>query len=140
MNYVWCGGAAVLALMSGGALLACSKHGPAQLPMAGIYARGTARIEVCEIVVTDRHRAQHARAIYLQIAELGEQMAAQRARDARRLVTLTSRPSLDPAAIHAAVHRLEADQRAAFQEYVALQMELRKTLTQREFTQLGRFK
>jgi len=121
------------------ALAACSKHRPASLPIASIYGRSTARLEVTAIVITDEQRAERAREIYTKIAQLGEGLAHERKRAADRVTELTSEPQLDVEQIEAAIGQIKRDQKAAFVAYIALQMELRKTLTAREFEQLGRF-
>jgi hypothetical protein len=121
------------------ALSACAKHRPARLPLASIYARNTARLEVTTIVVTDEQRADRARHIYTAIAALGERLEKEREHTAAQVVHLTSQPALDLDQVEAAIGRVKRDQKAAFVRYVELQMELRKALTPREFKQLGRF-
>jgi hypothetical protein len=120
-------------------LVACSKHRPARLPVADIYARNTSRLEVSAIVVADERRAERAREIYLAIAELGERLQKDRQRTAERIVQLTAQPTLDVAQVETVVGQIKQEQRAAFARYVELQMDLRKTLTAEEFKRLGRF-
>jgi len=128
------------ALGSIAALSACSKHRPAHLPVVGIYARNTARLEVTAIVVTDQERVERAREIYTAIAELGEQLSQKRLQSAAQVTELTAQSTFDLTQVEATVGQIKRDQKEAFTRYIALQMELRKTLTAREFKQLGRFK
>lgn len=107
--------------------------------MAGVYNKSSCRTEVSLLVVSERGRGARVKQAYSEMADQVEVLSAKRDEANARLVALSRKASLDEAAVRAQVQVIEADTRAAFERYVALQMELRGLLSEKEFNQLRSF-
>jgi hypothetical protein len=125
---------------------ACSSRPPPRLAVE-LTARATAKAGVVSMVVSDRHRAERLRAIYLEVIDLGREL--DRAHVAARTQCASAperRARLSAASDPVASGVLGCSiapplaERTALDQYSRLMLEARTLLTQREFEKLARMR
>ena len=134
-------GAACLVLAGCG-----GQEGPPRHPSAELTARATAKLELIDLVVFDRARADRVRDLYLRIADVGRDFDLARARailSARVAAEqrATAAAQLAPAGSAALEGMLAPpleEGRAFADRYTALMLELRAVLSEDEFEKLSR--
>jgi hypothetical protein len=116
----------------------CGPDLPPSLPSTDAHLRSAARVELVDLVISDRARAAKVRDLYVEIEEL---MVAVKRTTAGEIVKLgVENPTRSDADTRAAVAKVRDADRAAFRRYVKLQMELRRTMTADEFAKLDAIK
>jgi hypothetical protein len=134
-----------LALLTACALLACNvKSAPPRHPVGELTFSGKAKADVVDLIVWDRTRAERLRQIYLRIAALEYEFDLARARAVEAPRSAPGRPSAGAApAERVNAEELErfllpplAESQGTFERYVALVLEARSLLTEREFERL----
>jgi hypothetical protein len=107
---------------------------PPQLATTGAQVRAASRIELVELVIGDRARAEKVRALYLEIERL---MLETKRAEARELIAL-GRSACPPsdAETRDAFSKFRAAEHGALERYVGLQLELRRATTPEEFARL----
>jgi hypothetical protein len=128
--------AAALALL---AATACSPDLPPALPSSAAYARFASRVELVDLVVSDPARAAKVRNLYLEIEA---SLLATRRTNASQIAALgaRNRTPLDAESTRALVKKVRDAELAAFRRYIALQLELRRSLNAEEFAKLDAIK
>ena len=129
------------------AAAACSHRPPPRLSVE-LTARATAKLDVVELVVSDRVRAARLRAIYLDVAKLGRELDLARAKASFEHCAFRAPPTpagagTDPigsGALECALAPPLAGSQASLDRYVALMLEARALLTQDEFEKLERMR
>lgn len=127
------------------ALAGCAHGGPPPHPVAEMRARATAKLDLIELVVSDPVRAERARRLFQQLAELARQFDVARARS-----MLEARAAWQRRPIDGHVDRRAGDSelekmlvppieegRALFDRYTSLMLEAREVLSEGEFENLG---
>lgn len=119
--------------------------GPPRHPVAEMTARTSAKLDLVELVVSDRDRAERVRRVYLQLLELGREFDLMRQRSLAKAGRSWPQRATTADAAATSAETLElvlapplADSRAAFDRYAALMLEARSLLTQDEFERLDR--
>jgi len=116
----------------------CGADLPPSLPSTDAHLRSAARIELVDLVISDRSRAEKVRDLYMEIEEL---MVAVKVTTAGEIIKLgVENPTRTDADTRAVVAKVRDADRAAFRRYVKLQMELRRTMTADEFAKLDAIK
>jgi hypothetical protein len=119
-------------------LLGCGgEKPPAQLPSTSARDRAAKRVELVDLVISDRKRAAKVRSLYIAMDSL---LLETKRAQARQLAVLgAERPSTDDEtrARFAAVRKAEA---SGLQSYAGLQLELRRFTTADEFARLAEIK
>jgi hypothetical protein len=129
----------LLAVTLGGvALTACSPDLPPALPSTAAYARFASRIELVDLVITDRSRAEKVRQLY---ADIETAMLECKRTNAGELAKLGARGGPhDDRLTRATIAKVRDAELAAFRRYVGLQLELRKSMSAEEFAELDAIK
>jgi pyruvate-formate lyase-activating enzyme len=118
--------------------LGCGADLPPSLPSTEALARSASRVELVDLVISDRARAEKVRRLYVEIEEL---MLEVKRTTAGELVKLgVENPTRTDAETRAAVDKVRDAEVAAFRRYVGLQMELRRSMNAKEFAKLDRIK
>ena len=116
----------------------CGADLPPSLPSTDAHLRSAARIELVDLVISDRARAEKVRALYVEIEEL---MVADKVTTAGEILKLgVENPTRNDAETRAAVAKVRDADVATFRRYVKLQMELRRSMTADEFAKLDAIK
>jgi hypothetical protein len=117
---------------------ACSPDLPPALPSTATYARFASRVELVDLVIADPARARQIRDLYLEIEA---SMLAVKRTNASQIARLGAheRPP-NEGETRALVKQVRDAEVAAFQRYIALQMELRRSLSAEEFAKLDAIK
>ena len=116
----------------------CGPDLPPSLPSTDAHLRSAARVELVDLVISDRARAQKVRELYMEIEEL---MVADKKTTAAEIIKLgVENPTRTDAETRAVVAKVRDADRAAFRRYVKLQMELRRSMTADEFAKLDAIK
>jgi hypothetical protein len=117
---------------------ACGPDLPPSLPSTEAHARAASRVELVDLVIADKERAQKVQRLYTEIEEL---MLAVKVTTARELVKLgAENPTRSDAETRAVVAKVRRADIEAFQRYVKLQMELRRSMSADEFAKLDAIK
>lgn len=127
----------VVVLASGLGVLACADL-PPSLPSTDAHLRSASRVELVDLVIADRVRAQKVRALYAQIETLMFDVKLTTSREITKLGA--DNPTQSDAETRAVVAKVRQAEIAAFQRYVKLQMELRRSMTADEFAKLDAIK
>lgn len=123
--------ALILAVVS---LLACGgDKPPARLPSTAARDRMATRVELVDLVVSDRKRAEKVRSLYIAMDSL--LLDAKRAQ-ARQLALLGGERASTERETRAALAAVSKAETSALERYAALQLELRRHVTADEFTRL----
>jgi hypothetical protein len=116
----------------------CAPDLPPSLPSTDAHLRSASRIELVDLVISDPARAEKVRRLYAEIEDL---MVGVKKATATEIVKLgvenAGRTDEDT---RAAVGKVRDADIAAFRRYVALQMELRRSMSAEEFAQLDKIK
>ena len=116
----------------------CGPDLPPSLPSTAAHARAASRIDLVDLVITDPERAEKVRRLYTEIEEL---MLAVKRTTAGEIVKLAAEnPTQTDAETRAVVAKVRRADIDAFQRYVKLQMELRRSLNADEFAKLDAIK
>jgi hypothetical protein len=128
--------AAALALLGAAA---CSPDLPPALPSTAAYARFASRVELVDLVISDPARAAKVRNLYLEIEA---SLLATRRTNASQIAALGARKRApgDEESTRALVKKVRDAELAAFQRYIGLQLELRRSLNAEEFAKLDAIK
>jgi hypothetical protein len=117
---------------------ACGADLPPSLPSTEALARSASRVELVDLVISDRARAEKVRRLYAEIEEL---MLEVKRTTAVEIVKLgADNPTRTDTETRAAVDKVRNAEVAAFRRYVGLQMELRRSMNAEEFAKLDRIK
>lgn len=100
--------------------------------------RSGARVELVDLVISDRPRAKKVRALYAQIEQLMFDVKLTTAGEIAKLGS--ENPTRSDEETRAAVAKVRNADVAAFKRYVKLQMELRRSMTADEFAKLDSIK
>ncbi|HKO90830.1 MAG TPA: hypothetical protein VJU61_06755 [Polyangiaceae bacterium] len=109
-------------------------------------ARSTAKLELIDLVVSERTRAERVRAVYLELAALGRDFDLARARAMlrsrdewqRRTTVEAQAAPVSPEALELFLAPPLADSTAAYDRYTTLMLEVRSLLREDEFEKLNR--
>jgi hypothetical protein len=129
------GAAVALGIVLGG--FACSNL-PPSLPSTDAHLRSASRIELVDLVIGDAVRAKKVRALYAQIEALMFDVKLTTSGEIMKLGA--DNPTRSDAETRAVVAKVRQAEIAAFQRYVKLQMELRRSMTADEFAKLDAIK
>jgi hypothetical protein len=111
---------------------------PPSLPSTDAHLRFGSRVELVDLVISDRVRAAKVRDLYAQIEEL---MVTVKRTTAGEVIKLGSEnPVRSDEETRAIVAKVRSTEIAAFQRYIKLQMELRRSMTAEEFAKLDAIK
>lgn len=112
---------------------------PPNLPSTQAYQRNAPRIELVELIVDDRERAEKVRSLYVQVEDLMLATQKSHVRRVARLATTAHQPFRPSEArkMFAAYSKIE---REALETYIVLQMQLRASVTPEEFERLNALK
>jgi len=127
---------AVLACLVG-VSAGCSVELPPRLPSTAIHDRTASRVDLVDFVISDRARAEKVRALYLEIEQLMLEAQAVEAREQAKLGSGSFRAETEARASLRASRDAEFD---ALERYVAVQMEIRRLTTPKEFARLDAIK
>lgn len=129
----------VLLALSALELGACGgKEPPPQLPTSGAQDRAASRIELVNLVIADPVRAARVRALYVDIERL---MLTTKETQVKELRALGGPPEpRTPGETRALLRRFGEAEQGALRQYVALQLELRRSTTPDEFARLDAIK
>jgi hypothetical protein len=116
----------------------CGPDLPPSLPSTAAHARAASRIELVDLVISDPERAAKVRRLYIEIEELMLYAKRTSAAEVRKL-GIENRRRTD-AETRAAVDKVRRADIEAFQRYVKLQMELRRSMNAEEFAKLDAIK
>ena len=105
---------------------------PPPLPSTETHLRAASRVELVELVIGDRERAERVRSLYIQIEEL---MLATKRTQSAQLLLLDDEPKSE-AAVRAAVSQVRDTEFSALKTYIGIQMEIRRATTAEEFARL----
>ena len=137
----------LLAVAAGLLLGACGgQKGPPRHPVGEMTARSTAKLELIDLVVSERTRAERVRAVYLELAALGRDFDLARARAMlrsrdewqRRTTVEAQAAPVSPEALELFLAPPLADSTAAYDRYTTLMLEVRSLLREDEFEKLNR--
>lgn len=128
----------LLALACGVGEASCGPDLPPSLPSTAAHARATSRIELVDLVISDPERAAKVRRLYIEIEELMLYAKRTSAGEVKKLGI--DNPRRTDAETRAAVDRVRRADIEAFQRYVTLQMELRRSMNAEEFAKLDAIK
>jgi hypothetical protein len=124
---------ALLALLAA-ALLACGgEKPPAQLPSTAARDRVAARVELVDLVISDRERAAKVRSLYIAMDSL---LLDTKRAQARQLALLGGERPLSEQETRAGFAAVEQAESSALARYIELQLELRRFTTADEFARL----
>jgi len=126
----WIGVAAVSVACGGTEL-------PSQLATTAAQDRAASRVELVDLVIGDRTRAEKVRALYVEIEQL---MRDTKRAEAKELVALGGPCPRSDAETRAAFRRFRAAEKSALTKYAGLQLELRQATTREEFAKLDAIK
>jgi hypothetical protein len=116
----------------------CGPDLPPSLPSTDAHMRSATRVELVDLVISDRARAEKVRRLYVEIEEL---MLVVKRATAGEIVKLgIDNPMRTDAETRAAVAKVRDADVAAFERYVGLQMELRRSMNAEEFAKLDAIK
>ncbi len=131
---------ALAVLLSASGLSSCKKERPPNHPVSGMQARGASKIEVVELIVKDPKRAKLVKATYVAINELGKETALKRATHLKRIAELTDTYEISKDEVRAEFAKLRLVGGDAYQQYIALQLDIRKNTTAEEFAKFDGMK
>ena len=118
--------------------MGCGPDLPPSLPSTDAHARSATRVELVDLVISDRARAEKVRRLYMEIEEL---MLVVKRTTAGEIVKLGhDNPPRTDAETRAAVAKVRDADVAAFKRYIGLQMELRRSMNAEEFAKLDAIK
>lgn len=116
----------------------CGSDRPPSLPSTDAHLRNASRIELVDLVISDRARAAKVQRLYAEIEDL---MVDVKRTTASQLVRLgIENPTRTDAETRAVVAKVRDTDEAAFRRYVGLQLELRRSMTADEFAKLDAIK
>jgi hypothetical protein len=116
----------------------CGTDLPPSLPSTDAHVRNASRVELVDLVISDRARAEKVRRLYMEIEQL---MVDVKRTTAGEIVRLGSdNPTRSDAETRAVVAKVRDAESAAFRRYVGLQMELRRSMSRDEFAKLDAIK
>jgi hypothetical protein len=108
-------------------------------------ARASAKLDLVELVVADPARAQRARRVYLELAELGRKFDAMRASsltkagaDWQRRTQVAPLEAAKPETLELVLAPPLEDSKLIFERYATLMLEIRGLLTREEFEKLDK--
>lgn len=128
-----------LALGLGLSLSACKTSDRApNHPITDIYDRNTSKIELVPLIVTDPARADKVQSIYKRIASISETLMKERARRLSAIGQLLEEDRVSEDEVKEQVSGMRAESQKVYDEYVALQLELRALLNADEFAKLDK--
>jgi hypothetical protein len=125
-------GTLVLACLFGSA--GCGPDLPPSLPSTDAHLRAASRIELVDLVIADRLRAQKVRRLYEAIEASMVEVKRTTATEIARLAI--EKPTRTDAQTRAAVAKVRDADLAAFRRYAKLQLELRRSMSAEEFARL----
>ncbi len=131
---------ALAALLFASGFSSCKKERPPNHPVSDMQARGASKIEVVEIVIKDAKRAELVKASYVAINDLAEETTLKRATHIKRIAELTDTYEISKDEVRAEVAKLRLVGSEAYQQYIALQLDIRKNTTAEEFAKLDGMK
>ena len=130
-------GGAIAALACFLFAFACAEL-PPSLPSTDAHLRSAARVELVDLVISDRERAKKVRALYAQIERLMFEVKLTTSGEIAKLGS--DNPTRSDEETRAVVAKVKNADIAAFRRYVKLQMELRRSMTADEFAKLDAIK
>ena len=111
---------------------------PPSLPSTDAHLRSAARVELVDLVISDRPRAEKVRNLYAEIERL---MVDVKITTAGEIIKLgAENPTRSDEETRAVVAKVRDAEVAAFRRYTKLQMELRRSMTAEEFAKLDAIK
>ena len=110
---------------------------PPQLATTAAQDRAASRVELVDLVISDRARAERVRELYVEIETL---MRETKKAEARELVALGGPCPASDAQTRDAFRRFSDAEKAALKQYAGLQLELRRATTPEEFEKLDAIK
>jgi hypothetical protein len=110
---------------------------PPQLPTSSAYARAASRVELVDLVISERSRAEKVRRLYVEIDEL---LRGTRRQQLGVLLEIAAGKPTAETEAHAAVTRVQEAELSALRRYIELQLELRRSTSPEEFARLDAIK
>jgi len=107
---------------------------PPSLPSTAARVRFASRVDLVELAIADRARAEKVRRLYAEIDTL--MITVMRASSSSIVKLGSEEGALTDAETRAAVAKVRDADIAAFKRYIQLQMELRRSLNAKEFAKL----
>lgn len=110
---------------------------PPQLATTAAQQRAASRVELVDLVIGERARAEKVRDLYLEIESL---MLETKQAQARELIALGGPCPRSDAETRLAFRRFREAEKNALKKYAGLQLELRRATTPEEFAKLDAIK
>jgi hypothetical protein len=107
------------------------------MPTSTAHARAASRIELVDLVISDRERAEKVRGLYQQIDEL---LRTTRRAEANELLKVAAETSVTDSTTRDAVARVYRAELLALRRYADLQLEIRRATSPEEFARLDAIK
>lgn len=111
---------------------------PPSLPSTDAHLRFGSRVELVDLVISDRDRAKRVRDLYAEIEQLMVDVKRTTAGEILKLGV--ENPTRSDEETRAVVAKVRTADIAAFRRYTKLQMELRRSMTAEEFAKLDAIK
>jgi hypothetical protein len=110
---------------------------PPRIPSTDVHERVASRVELVDLVISDRERAEKVRALYVQIEAL---MLDAKKSEAKLLDGLGAGPARTDAEIRATFKTFSDAEVGALERYAELELALRTLTTPDEFKRLDAIK
>lgn len=112
---------------------------PPSLTRTTVYNRFAPRVELVDLAISDSAKATKVRALYIEMETLFDALAANAAKELQPLAKPGHGP-LTNEQMRGLFAQIRDDEAKAWKRYVAIQMELRSTLSRSEFARLDKVK
>lgn len=120
-------------------LLACSSSDRApNHPISDIYDRNASKIEIVPLIINDTSRAAQVQAVYRRIATLSEKLIERRGQRLARIEGHLETNVVNGDEVQEEAQGMREEARQAYEEYVQLQMDLRRLVRAEEFAKLDK--
>lgn len=131
------------ALMVASALVlfgsACSKELPPSLPRTQIYQRFAPRVELVELAISDEAQAERIRSLYIDIEKIFYEQALEAVKNFQGL-GLQQGQAVSEEQLREAFGKFRQAEKKAYERYIDVQMQLRKTMTAEQFASLNKLR
>ena len=115
-------------------LIACGgEKPPAQLPSTSARDRVATRVELVDLVISDRERAAKVRSLYIAMDSL---LVETKRTQARQIALVGAAQPTSDEETRARLATVRTAESSALERYIGLQLELRRFVTASEFARL----
>lgn len=109
---------------------------PPSLPRTQIYQRFAPRVDLVELVISDRKRAEKVRALYIEIEEIFREEAIRAAKGLQELGSEKGKATSEEE-LREGFARFREYEKEAYAKYIDVQMKIRDATTPEEFARLN---